>query len=60
MLLALKKRPQIRYNARSEMANRLAESLSALIDTEATLAFRKPDGAAAADTDRRRSRHAAA
>lgn len=44
MLLALKKRPQIRYNARSEMANRLAESLSALIDTEADLfAFRKPD-----------------
>ena len=44
VLLALKKRPLIRYNARSEMANRLAESLSALIDTEADLfSFRKPE-----------------
>ena len=44
LLLALKKRPLIRYNARSETANRLAESITSLVDTEADLfAFRKPD-----------------
>ena len=44
LLLALKKRPQIRYNAKSEPAMRLAEAISSQMDAEADLfAFRKPD-----------------
>jgi len=44
LLLALKKRPLIRYAARSEGAMRLAESVLNTMDTEADLfAFRKPD-----------------
>ena len=44
LLLALKKRPLIRYASRSEGAMRLAESILNTIDTEADLfAFRKPD-----------------
>merc|ERR1719198_462880 len=44
LLLALKKRPIIRYTARSESAMRLAESVLNTMDTEADLfAFRKPD-----------------
>jgi len=44
LLLALKKRPVIRYTSRSESAMRLAESVLNTMDTEADLfAFRKPD-----------------
>ena len=44
LLLALKKRPLIRYTSKSEAAMRLAESVLSTIDTEADLfAFRKPE-----------------
>jgi len=44
LLLALKKRPLIRYQGRSEMAMRVAESVLATINEEADLfAFRKTD-----------------
>jgi len=44
MLLALKKRPLIRYQGKSETAMRVAESVLSAIDSEADLfAFRKPD-----------------
>jgi len=44
LLLALKKRPVIRYQGKSETAMRVAESVLSTIDQEADLfAFRKPD-----------------